>query len=234
LFLSGSPLTDEYSDVDLMVLSTREDRDSLEKEIFKIASKVGKVRAEIMGRPHTYVVVYEPHGIKLDYALHYLPEKPRPDKASVEILYDPDGIIAKLVENSAKLKWDIDINALRHHVKHIFVALAYFVSKVERGELWEARDTIEWYRNKLVLIEHILAERKPEGYRHLEIKLTSEKRETLEKTITQHLAKDEIYRNMDAILNYFQCYLQPTVEKLAGYPETYAEKMINHYHSKKQ
>jgi len=78
LYLSGSPSTDEYSDIDLFVLSSVEDREGLERDRLKTASRVGKIMAEAMSTvPHTYVVVYEP-GLKMDYCYHVLPEKPRP------------------------------------------------------------------------------------------------------------------------------------------------------------
>lgn len=233
LYLSGSPTTDEYSDIDLMILSTREDAQSLENERLEIARKIGEVRAEAMGRPHTYAVIYEPLGIKVDYCFHLVAENPRPDKAGIEILYDPDKILGRLVEESANLSWGIDRDALKELVKHFFVSLAYFVAKVERGELWEARDTVEWYRGRLVLIEDILAERKPEGYRRLEFKLAPEKKDVLEDTVTLSCTRDEVYRNMDAVIDYFQRFIQPDVEGLGVYPKVYVERMINQYKSMK-
>lgn len=233
LYLSGSLLTDEYSDIDLMILSTREDAQELENERFEIASKVGKIRAEVLGRPRTYVVVYEPFGIKVDYCFHFISEKPRPDKANIEILYDPDGILSKLVEDSTKLNWNIDLDVLENHVKHFFVVLAYFVTKVERGELWEGRDTVEWYRGRLVMIEDILAQRKNEGYRRIETKLDNNRMLLLQSTVPRSVELEEIYRCMDVILEYFKKFLQPDLEKLGVYPEDYARRMLNQYFSRK-
>lgn len=87
LYVSGNPDTDEFSDVDLMIVSKREDIRSLEEDRYMIASKVGEIRSEAMAlKPHTYVVNYE-EGVKMDYCFHVYPERPRPDKAYIDIIY---------------------------------------------------------------------------------------------------------------------------------------------------
>jgi hypothetical protein len=72
-----------------MILSIEENRRSLEVERLQIASHVGEIMAEAMSlAPDTYVVEYRP-GVKMDYCFHLHPEKPRPDKALIDIVYDP-------------------------------------------------------------------------------------------------------------------------------------------------
>ncbi len=107
LYLSGMPSTDEYSDIDLFILSSLEDREGPERDRLKTASRVGQIMAEAMSTvPHTYVVVYEP-GVKMDYCYHVLPEKPRPDRRFVDVLYDPSGHIDEVVEMSKTASIDV-------------------------------------------------------------------------------------------------------------------------------
>ena len=46
LYVSGSPDTDEYSDVVLMVLSREEDVEGLEGSRYALVSRVGEIRAQ--------------------------------------------------------------------------------------------------------------------------------------------------------------------------------------------
>lgn len=190
MYLSGSAETDEHSDIDLMILSTKEDRESLEKDRLKIASQVGEIKAEAMALvPHTYVVFYHPEEIKFDYNFHALPEEVRPDKAKIDIIYDPTGQLHKLVEESAKKEWTIDLDNLNNKIRHFYVAISYTIAKIARGELWESRDCVEYYRQILITFEDILAERKRENYRRLEQKLSDEKLTLLEQTIPRNLER---------------------------------------------
>ena len=49
LYVSGSPDTDEYSDVGLMVVSRRGDVEGLEGGRYALASRVGEIRARKKG-----------------------------------------------------------------------------------------------------------------------------------------------------------------------------------------
>lgn len=235
LYLSGSPKTDEYSDIDLMILSSEEDRQSLEKDRLKIATQVGEIKAEAMspGVPHTYVVFYHPEEIKFDYCFHTFPEKSRPDRANIDILYDPNGHLKELVREAAKEAWTIDLEELDNRIKHFYVGIGYTIPKIAREELWESRDCIEWYRKALITFEDILAKRKREGYRKLERKLQVKRLELLEQTIPTDLTKEEIFRSLDNIFGYFDSFLKKRLLEMNVFPEEYATKMKEYYNRKK-
>ena len=235
LYLSGSPKTDEHSDIDLMILSTKEDRESLEKDRLKIASQVGEIKAEAMALiPHTYVVFYHPEEIKFDYCFHAVPEKIRPDKAEIDIVYDPAGHLHQLVEESSKKEWTIDLDHLNNRIRHFYVAISYTIGKIARGELWESRDCVEWYRHQaLTTFEDILAQRKRESYRRLEQKLSTEKLKFLERTIPTELTPKEIFRSLDKIFEYFDTFLKGRFIELGVFPTEYATRMLEFYQRKK-
>jgi hypothetical protein len=74
------------------------------------------------------------------------------------------------VAKSRERTWEIDVDELRTRVQHYYATFSYTVAKLERGELWEARDCVEFYRQVLLTFEDILARRKREGYRRLQQK----------------------------------------------------------------
>jgi hypothetical protein len=234
MYLSGSPKTVEHSDIDLMILSTKEDRESLEKDRLKIASQVGEIKAEAMALvPHTYVVFYHPEEIKFDYCFHAFPEKIRPDKAEIDIVYDPAGHLHQLVEESSKKEWTIDLDNLNNRIRHFYVAIGYTIGKIARGELWESRDCVEFYRQILITFEDILAERKRENYRRLEQKLSDEKLTLLVQTIPRNLTRAEIFRSLDKIFEYFDTFLKEQFLKMNVFPIEYATGVTEYYNRKK-
>jgi predicted nucleotidyltransferase len=235
LYLSGSTRTDEYSDIDLTILSTEQDRESLEKDRLKIASQLGEIEAEAMSLiPHTYVVFFHQDEIKFDFNFHAIPERNRPDKADIEILYDPTGQLHRLVEESAKMTWTIDLDELSNIIKHFYVAISYTLSKIARGELWESRDCVEYYRQLLLMFEDILAKRKREGYRRLEQKLSARKLALLKQTIPKGLTPTDIFSSLDKIFGYFDTFLKGKFADMSIFPTEYATEMIKYYHKKKK
>ena len=235
LYLSGSTRTDEYSDIDLTILSTEEDRESLEKDRLKIASQLGEIKAEAMSLiPHTYVVFYHRDEIKFDFNFHAIPERNRPDKANIEILYDPTGQLYRLVEESAKMTWTIDSDELTNIIRHFYIVISYTISKIARGELWESRDCIEYYRQLLISFEDMHAKRKREGYRRLEQKLSAEKLRLLEQTIPRELTRSEVFRSFDAIFKYFDTFIKERLIEMDIFPTRYATSMMEFYRRKKK
>lgn len=72
------------------------------------------------------------------------------------------------IEESAKMEWTINLEELDNRLKHFYVGIDYKILKIARGELWESRECVEWYRHQaLITFEDILARRKREGYRRL-------------------------------------------------------------------
>lgn len=234
LYLSGTLSTDEFSDIDLMVLSSQEDRIGLEKNSLEIAKQVGDIMSESMSTvPHTYVVVYEP-GIKMDYSFHMFPEKPRSDKVFIDVLYDPTGHLEELVEKSKQSSFSINHDELQNLVQHYYVVFMYTLTKLGRGEFWESRDCVEYYRGLLVRFEHILEMRKQEGYRRLEQKLSQDRLFLLKETIPLDTSRVEAIRTMDKVIEYFDRYLKPRFVELGVFPVDYSENMMVFYENEKK
>jgi len=236
LYIGGSKRADEFSDIDLIIwFNNEEDRESMKKDRLKIAEQIGEIKAESMSVfPYVYVVFYEKEEIKVDYCWVVFPAENRADRAHVDILYDPEGHLKKMKEESWQLDWDIDEDELKHKVKHYHIGISYTVLKISRGELWDAQDCIDFYRKYLMEFEDIIAQRKRENYRRLEEKLGPEKLKKFNETLVREISKKEMFRAMDAVFDYFNTYLKETIEVLNAFPYEQAEKMYGYYEKMKK
>ncbi len=236
LYLGGSQSADEYSDIDLSIsFANEEDRDSFRNERLEIAKKVGRIKAESMsGFPTVYVVFYEDEEIKVDFAFNLLPPETRPDKINFDILYDPERHLVRMIEESAKMKWDVDIADLTHRINHYHMGISYTVSKILRGEWWDALDCIDFYRKYLVKFEDSFAERKQENYRRLEKKLDKDRLAVFDRTLLSELTQESLFRGMDAIFEYFNRFLKEKFQELGIFPEEDARRMMEYYERKKK
>ena len=230
LHVGGSQSSDEFSDIDLGIFfNNQEDLDSFRNDRVEIAKKIGKFKAESMsGFPFVYVVFYEEE-IKIDFAYSVIPDQPRPDKVHYTILYDPEGHLQKMQEESSKMKWEVDLADLKHRIKHYQMGISYTVGKICRGELWDALDCIDYYRKYLVKFEDSFALRKQENYRRLEKKLDKERLIVLDKTLVSELNRENLFKGMDAIFEYFDRFLKVRFQELGIFPEQFAENMKEYY-----
>ncbi|TET80380.1 MAG: hypothetical protein E3J43_02235 [Candidatus Heimdallarchaeota archaeon] len=236
IYVGGSQSADEFSDVDLSILcKTEEDRESLKKDRLRIAQEVGKLKAESMsGFPYVYVTFYEEEEVKVDYSFSIVPPELRPDKVNVTIIYDPDGHLEKMVKNCKKLKWELELDDLAHKIKHFHMGISYTVSKFLRGELWDGLDCVDFFRKYLVEFEDAFAQRKKENYRRIEQKLDSERLKVFDKTLFSELTRENLFKGMDAILEYMDRFLKEKFLALGIFPEGDAKRMREYYNRKKK
>ncbi|MCE7741298.1 MAG: hypothetical protein GOP50_02465 [Candidatus Heimdallarchaeota archaeon] len=236
LYIGGSQTADEYSDIDLSIyFNTEEDLNSFRNDRLEAAKKIGKFKAESMsGFPFVYVVFYEEEEVKVDFAYNLVPAEPRPDKIYFDILYDPEGHLERMMEESRKMKWEVDIADLTHRAKHYQMGISYTVGKICRGEFWDALDCIDYYRKYLVKFEDSFAQRKQENYRRLEKKLDKERLAILNKTLLSELTQKSLFDGMDAIFEYFDRYLKDKFQALGIFPEEYAKNMREYYEKMKK
>lgn len=236
IYVGGSQSADEFSDVDLSILcENEEDRESLKKDRLKIAQEVGKLKAESMSVfPYVYVTFYEEEEVKVDYSFTVVPPELRPDKVNVTIIYDPDGHLEKMVESCKKLKWELELDYLAHKIKHFHIGISYTVLKFLRGEFWDGVDCIDFYRKYLVEFEDAFAQRKKENYRRIEQKLDGERLKVLDKTLFSEMTRENLFKGMDAILEYLDRFLKEKFQNLGIFPEDEATRMREYYERKKK
>ena len=184
--------------------------------------------------PYTYVTFYEKEEVKVDFSFSMIPPPPRPDKVNVDVIYDPDGHLAKMVEESTKLSWEVDLSDLRNKIQHFYMGLSYTISKIGRGEFWDALDCVDFYRKYLVEFEDTLAKRKRENYRRIEKKLDEKRLEAFNKIMVKELTRKNLFQAMDHMISYFERFLVERFRELDIYHETYAKNMMEFYERKKK
>jgi len=100
IYISGSLSADEWSDVDITVMCLEENHQSLLDDRYKIAEKVGEIKCAAIPpvSDQMLVVFYEKEEIKVDFSYSILPLKTRPDRAFIDVPYDPEGHLKKTVK----------------------------------------------------------------------------------------------------------------------------------------
>jgi hypothetical protein len=236
LYLSGSSLADEHSDIDLAIICKEEDLKSLLDDRYKIAEQLGKLKSAAIPpvSDRMLVAFYDKEEVKFDFSYSTLPLNTRPDRAFIEILFDPSGILKEMVEESEKLEWEIDLDFLRNRIVHHFMGFSYTISKFGRGELWDGQDCIDWYRKNLVMFEDILAKRKRENFRRLEDKLDKERLLLFEQTLVKATTREELFRAMDVVNLYFETFLRQRLIDLDVFNKETEKKMMEYYTRKKE
>lgn len=237
LYVYGSPNADEYSDVDLSIFfKTDEERKSFRNDIEKITKKIGKVKVETVGvnDERIYIVIFDPEELNIDMKFMLIYEDDNPYEFPVDIIYDPEGHLEKMVKDAPKLVIDIDRHYLDHGAKQFYYGFLYFVLKVGRGQFWRALDVIDLYRRGLIKDEDVLARRLHKDYLDVEKNLDEERIAVLNKTLISELTKENLFQAMDAMIEYWDRFLKDKFQELGLLPEEYASSMTEYYERKKK
>ncbi len=213
-FANGKP--DHWSDVDLYVVVPDGAADDLIASHQRLISEVGSIATKFpathLGDPRQIIVFYraiEP--IHFDYQYRELEQlEARPQDSNVTILLDRTGELERWREACRREATPSGptLAELQHLEDRFWAWCWYTHAKIERGELWVAREAVEFLRNEVLLP---LAHREGqifEGNRRLESKLPKDTQDLLESTIPEgHSASSysqALDRTMDVYLQLFR------------------------------
>lgn len=209
-FANGQP--DQYSDLDINLLVSSADRESVVKDHEKLRSEVAKIAtwfpAVHLNNPNQIIVFYEKrYPIHVDYE-YKTPEELKPIAKGKDafILLDKDGALDKwkAVCSETKENMSPTLERLQYFEDRFWAWCTYTDGKIKRGELWEARDAIEYIRsNVLNRLAYYVNDLGNEGNRRLERKFPKEMLEKLESTIPVTHATDSYEK---ALLNMLDVY----------------------------
>ena len=237
LYVYGSPMADEYSDIDIKIFfSSDEQRDSFRNDIETIIQRIGKVKVgTIYDRSeYMYLAVFDPEEIKVDISLTIIYKDGNPFEYPADILYDPEGHLEKMISEAPKFKVDFDDVNLERRTKMFYVGLNYVITKIERGELWKVFHVLDVYRKAMIQDEDILAHRLQLDYLDVEKNLDEERIAVLNKTLIAELTVENAFLAMDAIFEYWDRFLVEKIRNLGLFPEEYAKNMTEYYERKKR
>jgi len=216
LYLSGSfakGLPDIYSDLDINILVDPTKREKIVKEHQEnLIKNVGKIAtlfpATHLGDPNQIIVFYEEGvPIHVDYQYRVLEDLlPTSKNKDVLVLFDPGGVLTEWKSKCLIAKPEtLPINDKMQYFEDRFWGwCAYTDAKIERGELWESRDALEYLRsNVLVSLAYFKLGLPNEGNRRLESKFPTDILNSLTSTVPLGLDKNS-YK--DALLSTIECY----------------------------
>jgi predicted nucleotidyltransferase len=217
LYLAGSfalGRPDKYSDIDLYVVIPNGSKEEVVRRAASMVQDVGKVAtwfpAAHLGDPSQLIVIYEAElPIHVDFQYKEVGELiPRSKDKDIIILLDRSGDMARYREASGKLgppRENEQIERLQYLEDRFWGWSWYAASKIARGELWEARDAIEYMRsNVLVALADIGLGTPTEGNRRLESKYPNEIQMTLNDTIPGEHSKERYARALRALVAGFE------------------------------
>ena len=228
-FANGIP--DRYSDIDLYVVLEPGTREQVMAEHRRsLIHHVGDVGtmfpATHLGHPNQLVVFYEAAiPIHVDYQYQESGELlPTANGRDAVLMLDRTGDLEAWKEACANVA-DEDDSATADRLQYIedrFWGWCWYAfSRIERGELWEARDAIEYIRtNVLVLLATVVAGlREYEGARRLERKFPGEILDRLRETLPTFHSPAAYHR---ALASTVEAYLH----LFASLPEKLRDRVI--------
>lgn len=211
-FACGNP--DRYSDLDFYILVPADIRSRIELDHAQLRRQVGDVISDFpathLGDPHQFITFYRAdYPVHVDYQYRVKNELiPRNEDKDVLILLDTSDTLKewRCLCQKTKKPYSPTEERLQYFEDRFWAWCVYTDSKIKRGELWEARDAIEYMRNN-VLVKLACQARslRPEGNRRIEIKLSKKTLSTLESTL-QKGHSHEAYA--DALLALAKCYVE--------------------------
>ena len=209
-FAAGSP--DKWSDIDLYVVVSNGEVDRVLRRHHELFGKVGPLLtlfpATHLGDPHQIIAFYRAsYPIHVDYQYRAVGDLiPQRKDTKVKILLERNHALRKWRKacETAEETTDLAIQQLQYFEDRFWAWCWYTHGKILRGELWEARDGVEYLRtNVLVPLACASARVVYEGNRRVETRLDSTTQRRLEETIPKQHTR---HGYEQALANAMQVY----------------------------
>ena len=242
LYLAGSFASgqaDRWSDIDLYVVVPDGQADELISSHSSLIREIADVAtlfpATHLGDRHQIIVFYKAgdEPIHVDYQYREVSGlKPRQKDAEVVLLLDRAGHLARW-QDACRHEPELDRRTpeeLQHLEDRFWAWCWYTHSKIKRGELWEARKSLEYIRDHVLLpLAH--GEDQPfEGNRRLETKLPRTTQDLLAETIPASHSVDgyaqALAGSMDAYSRLFEAIPRHERDGVQIVDRTYFQEAI--------
>ena len=213
-FANGSP--DLYSDLDINLIVPTKERETVIKDHQQLREGIAEVATQFpathLKNPNQIIVFYiGSYPIHVDYEYKISEDlKPVAKGKGAFIVLDKTGELNSWKQACLGVTEDVSPAAdnLQYFEDRFWGWIVYTHGKIKRGELWEARDAIEYMRsnvlNRLACYQLGLVN---EGNRRLEAKFTPEILNMLEKTVPEGHNKESyttaLSNTIDAYIKQF-------------------------------
>lgn len=211
-FAHGKP--DIYSDLDFYILVPAESREQIKKDHEKLRGQVGDIVSSFpathLGDPNQFITFYrESYPIHVDYQYRIRDELvPRKKDRDALILLDKSGELKEWKDKCGSMEesYSPTQEQLQYFEDRFWAWCIYTDSKIKRGELWEARDAIEYLRNNvLVRLAYYIHALRFEGNRRVETKFPKAIVSSLDATLQKGTLQTHY---SDALLAIANCYVE--------------------------
>jgi predicted nucleotidyltransferase len=195
VYLSGSfahGRADRYSDLDFYIVVASEHRDRIKQDHASLRADVGELLSDFpathMSDPNQLIALYKAsYPVHVDYQ-YRTPEElaARTKDRHVLIFWDKSGELSAWKNKCAEVRetYAPTQESLQYFEDRFWTWCIYADSKIRRGELWEARDMIEYLRNNVIVRLISYSKSVPfEGNRRLETKFSDETLSVLQSTL---------------------------------------------------
>ncbi|MDJ0841107.1 MAG: nucleotidyltransferase domain-containing protein [Acidobacteriota bacterium] len=212
--------TDRYSDLDLcVVVPQAEQFDDAREKVSQQLTEIGWVLANFpathIGMPNLLINFIELDGeiVKLDVEIKLLSQVPT--RADMSVIHDPGDILRDLPGDQPSGPFGSP-EEFSDIYRKFSGWIWYTYTKIARGELLEAFDSLNMMRGWALLPCFQIAENIPrEGYRYVEKRLSTESLEKLRATYPQGLERADLLLTLKRMSTTF-LDLQPTVAQRLG------------------
>ncbi len=204
---------DQYSDLDFYILVPSAARETIKNDHARLRHEVGQLVCDFpathLGDPNQLISYYgEDYPLHVDYQYRIADELvPVPTNRDAVILLDKTGELQAWKSKCAAMKesYAPTQDQLQYFEERFWAWCVYTDSKVKRGELWDARDAIEYLRNNvLVRLAYFIEDLRPVGNRRLETKFTNQILNSLEATLQLGHTQADYASSLRAIAD---CYI---------------------------
>jgi len=215
VYLSGSFATgkpDRYSDLDFYLLVRTGERERVKREHANLRSEVGELISEFpathLGDPNQVIALYRAtYPVHVDYLYRTTDEVvPNINDREVVILWDSSGELTAwkrkcfAVRDAGGPRPD----ELQYFEDRFWTWCIYADSKIRRGELWEARDMIEYLRNRVIVALMTCSSSLPfEGNRRIESKFAKGAVLALKSTLQTSHSREGYAKALEGIADLY-------------------------------
>lgn len=222
LFLAGSladGTADELSDLDLELVCRSEAREEalrtlINEKLTSSARILSQFPATHIGMPNLIINFIEAAGRLLKVDIHYLRHQPQLGQDQRVHLVQAGSFSGERPRARSSGN-SLPANALEDLYSKFSGWIWYTHTKIARGELWEATDSLDVMRTRAFLPLLLLARGLPqEGYRHVEIRLCEEDLASLGRSRPSDLEPAALSCALREMVSTFETLVQPAMERV--------------------
>lgn len=221
---------DEYSDIDLIVISRPEDFDSVVRNWVNRIESMFPVISRFHAKEHGHKVVYcflLEGFLELDVLFESLSTLSARDRW--KIAFDRTEKVGQILESSHRepevpplgAYYRVSVDSIWYHVTHTVTALY-------RGHLWKALYEVDQVRSRTLSLFGLIRGLNTDDYAEVD-RLPAEILQAMEKTLVPEMTREGIFRALHVALDLFFMAAKEVAAKVEVEPPARMEALLRKY-----